>query len=510
MSHHTDLDVSTSKRFYKAPYSSHRPVPNIQEYEHTIQSRNKHATEEHQDPRSAAGNPGVFEATKERLLHSQDQESQRRQPYSSQNRNLGSPHRRSSSRRTTSTSSNEGSAEHVKVSGNSEAMGDGLSMATNESHGRRSDGVHVMQSEHQGRQVTDPVTHLPIYVHDWTSPELDSAPKNEMLADPERHNGEDNRLMQEERGQQIARQGMGALFPPPSHAATGKHLARIFKTALTAGLSFILGVMSLLLLLMRHLYVTSSLSQTNLEQNLSWTSRLLSSVSLLVIYFTLSVFVLWGLRTWVEKRIVATWEDGVWDAARAREKEESPSSVPESVQWLNSLLTSIWPLVNPDLFTSLADTLEDVMQASLPRLVRMVSVDDLGQGNEAIRILGIKWLPAGDAKKDISESDQTRETFQSQQRDHETPTTESSYIQDDNYAREVSTGNTEPADMMEGMEAEEGDFVNVEVGFSYRASTSSKSMKVKAKNAHLYLVFYLLGGVQFRELNLPNQMCSGL
>ena len=71
----------------------------------------------------------------------------------------------------------------------------------------------------------------------------------------------------------------------------------------------------------------------------------------------------------------------IWNAAQTREERASESSLPESVQWLNSLLASVWPLINPDLFTSLADTVEDVMQASLPKLVRMISVSDLGQGN---------------------------------------------------------------------------------------------------------------------------------
>lgn len=44
------------------------------------------------------------------------------------------------------------------------------------------------------------------------------------------------------------------------------------------------------------------------------------------------------------------------------------------------------------------------------------------------------------------------------------------------------------------MEAEQGDFVNMELAFAYRARSSGKSIKSKAKNAHLYLKFYLPGG----------------
>jgi hypothetical protein len=47
----------------------------------------------------------------------------------------------------------------------------------------------------------------------------------------------------------------------------------------------------------------------------------------------------------------------------------------------------------------------------------------------------------------------------------------------------------------EGMEAEQGDFVNMELAFAYRARSSGKSLKSKAKNAHLYLRFYLPGGI---------------
>ena len=53
------------------------------------------------------------------------------------------------------------------------------------------------------------------------------------------------------------------------------------------------------------------------------------------------------------------------------------STPPETPMWLNSLFESIWPLVNPDLFIALADTLEDVMQASLPGVIDMVRVADL-------------------------------------------------------------------------------------------------------------------------------------
>jgi len=35
------------------------------------------------------------------------------------------------------------------------------------------------------------------------------------------------------------------------------------------------------------------------------------------------------------------------------------------VEWMNTLLAVVWGLINPDMFQTVADTLEDVMQASV-------------------------------------------------------------------------------------------------------------------------------------------------
>jgi Ca2+-dependent lipid-binding protein len=149
------------------------------------------------------------------------------------------------------------------------------------------------------------------------------------------------------------------------------------------------------------------------------------------------------------------------------------------------------------------------MQASLPKLVRMISVEDIGQGSEALRILGIRWLPTGAAtksvtsdgnlqsgqKKDPSKSDRSvggqGEVQESKEED------EKRVPNDDEKADQRKEEEQSDENIAEGMEAEEGDFVNVEIAFAYRARADSKSMKTKAKNAHLYLAFYLPGGIKF-------------
>jgi len=51
-----------------------------------------------------------------------------------------------------------------------------------------------------------------------------------------------------------------------------------------------------------------------------------------------------------------------WDAALSEEDSRSTEGrLPESTAWMNMLLSSVWPLINPDLFASVVDMLEDVM-----------------------------------------------------------------------------------------------------------------------------------------------------
>jgi hypothetical protein len=132
------------------------------------------------------------------------------------------------------------------------------------------------------------------------------------------------------------------------------------------------------------------------------------------------------------------------------------------VAWLNSLVSSVWPLINPDLFTSVADMLEDVMQASLPGIVQMVGVEDIGQGSEALRILGIRWLPSGAAARSVSpdgnlNSEDEKVGSKSQDsppaKSHESTKSESSRVP---VEEEPADGGPSEAQVSGGMEAEEG------------------------------------------------------
>ena len=60
---------------------------------------------------------------------------------------------------------------------------------------------------------------------------------------------------------------------------------------------------------------------------------------------------------------------------------------------MNAFLNVTWGLLNPDMFASVADTIEDVMQASVPGVIENVRVAEIDQGNNPIRILSIRSLP---------------------------------------------------------------------------------------------------------------------
>ena len=372
---------------------------------------------------------------------------------------------------------------------------------------KRKNMKHMSRDDTE-REVTDPVTHLPVTVHDFTSKELKAVPENEPPAGAEPRSAtglsgktkSPSEIEEETNEQQTEHKAMEKLFPPPSFGSAKEELASVYGLALTVGLTSVL-LVPLLLLVGAQVFVRSQ------DDDRSWLGILLVCSVLLVLGLSSGGAIIYALSGWLQNRVRSVWDDHLWEAARKQEADTSNLPIPESVQWLNSLLGSVWGLINPDLFASLVDTLEDVMQASLPKLVRMISVEDLGQGSEAIRILGVRWLPTGAAAQNVSQdgkigSDKSRDSDrkvvgegqiddESEGNDHK-----SSGQQTEETSKDSKNDN-EDENVAEGMEAEEGDFVNMEVAFSYRASTSNKSLHDKSKNAHLYLGFYLPGGIKF-------------
>lgn len=162
------------------------------------------------------------------------------------------------------------------------------------------------------------------------------------------------------------------------------------------------------------------------------------------------------------------------------------------------------------------------MQASLPRMVRMVCVEDLGQGSESIRILGVKWLPRGAAGKSVSsdgdyrsgnENDSTKQNQVTKQKSEQGREADED-VSKDAYNRNTNDDNekekNENDQEAEGLEAEDGEFVNLELAFAYRASETARKVKDRERNAHLYMAFYLPGGIKFRKFCLSSLRSRGV
>ncbi|KAK4228461.1 hypothetical protein QBC38DRAFT_153165 [Podospora fimiseda] len=106
-----------------------------------------------------------------------------------------------------------------------------------------------------------------------------------------------------------------------------------------------------------------------------------------------------GVFLWT-KDLISQGRKMEWHSERKRGEFARVNLIPESVEWLNTAISLVWGLINPDMFAGVADTLEDVMQASLPGVIENVKVNDftLGKG-EALRVLSLRALPDGEVKQ---------------------------------------------------------------------------------------------------------------
>ncbi|TAQ89167.1 hypothetical protein B7494_g2507 [Chlorociboria aeruginascens] len=165
-----------------------------------------------------------------------------------------------------------------------------------------------------------------------------------------------------------------------------------------------------------------------------------------------------GIFLWM-KEVVRSGRATEWSSEKERGQIATTNLIPESVEWMNTLLGIVWGLIDPDMFVSVADMLEDIMQASLPGIVENVRVAEINQGSNPIRILSLRALPDGHVKE----------------------------MKDDIHKRNEK--NKDPQEL--AADEEGGDYYNLECSFAYHAAPASGGASEKAKNMHMQLVFYL-------------------
>ncbi|KAH8903410.1 hypothetical protein BR93DRAFT_862105, partial [Coniochaeta sp. PMI_546] len=521
-----DIEEEASRRSYGKPYTARHPVPTIHGYKerkNEIEQQEQQANdtisgdEQEQDDQGPSKPKKAYGAVKA-IAKGEDQQEDGKQPYPSSSRNdPGRPLRQDrtddhddrSSVQSIPGLDTEAHADDNKNDKKQEKSASEAAASHLDPKQKRKD-MKKIKRHGGGREVTDPVTHLPVMMRDMTDKDLTNTPENEAGAGTHHSNktGAADKSQEELDAEQDelnrGTAGMRKLFPPPDFEDTKKEMARVYRIAIGAGLAIISTIALLALIVIATVQSGHKGSRPNWfagnshgrQASWSWMWITITLATTAAIAFGVTFVI----SSWLSKKVESIFDDETWDADRNEENKtvESDAELPESTAWLNSLLASVWPLINPDLFSSLADTLEDVMQASLPRVVRMVSVDDMGQGSEAFRILGIRWLPTGAAGQSVdaqgnlksSKGNDRAAPGEGQIEDGE----KNDQSQKSDEEKQSSNAQEEEA-MREGMEAEEGDFVNLELAFAYRARSSGKSIQSKAKNAHLYLKFYLPGGI---------------
>ncbi|KJZ77486.1 hypothetical protein HIM_03210 [Hirsutella minnesotensis 3608] len=462
-------DVDDVRR-YHAPYSASRPIPTISRYREAKAARQQEALRDgDQEPEAEDGGAPYWQWAQSKP---DDRPS------------TSSTHRNDTDDKTSVEAHDEEIPKDTSQ----------MNQDTTDPKQRRKQLKH-RKRERAEREVTDPVTHLPVTIHDFTDEALEQLDFNyppygstcETATGLGNKRKSSEQLLREQFNMQRDHDMLINRFPPPDFDVLGQNLVAINKRGLTVGLAgiaiVIMASLTIERLTMERIEVNRAQDGSSHTQGSFWVKTIMVTAVAMAI-------VVVGVGDYTSRKIKNIFQDELWDAQRRQMETRASQKEAESTAWLNSVLGSVWPLINPDLFASLCDTLEDVMQASLPRLVRMVSVEDIGQGSEAIRILGIRWLPTGAAAQSVTEDGSlTKEERCDNDVDGDTSERSDS-------DGSPSSHKTEKKPVLEGMKGEEGDFINLEVAFAYRTRSSSKSLKHRTKDMHLYLAFYLPGNIK--------------
>lgn len=390
MSPSADFEEDAARRNYKAPYSHNHPIPTIQRYrEHReeLEGRTEQAEEAQRTEEDDSRARRAFSSVK-KIVKNEDKEDPRGSPYPTANRHTHAsdlpPADHDSTLPQVRTDENGPDYEndHEDKHGKHKLTATEQVAGSSDPKEKRKAMKHTKRTD-GGRVVTDPITHLPLVIRDSTTKDLKRAPENDTAPGLKGKTGtglsvdskSSSELDRERQGLQDDYAGMQKMFPPPSFEDTRAELARTYQLALVVGLGIITVLATLVVL-----FILVLSSRTPTPPNISNSQNSHKSGSFFPLAFaiilaaSLGTAVIYQIQGWLGKKIESVWDDEVWDAARAQEMKSNnePGRLPESVAWMNSFLSSVWPLINPDLFASVIDMLEDVMQASLPKVIRMV------------------------------------------------------------------------------------------------------------------------------------------
>lgn len=348
-------DVDAQHRDYRRPHNAHNPIPTVQKYREEKQRRQQ----AYGNPDGESNEPSKRDRFGDavdvfRFGRDVEQANDGNGPYPATNKNLPQDDEIAEDHagKTVPSNSHRDAPQDMDDEQEVEDTTEGGLKSADPRKARKQ--MKHFKADGTERLVTDPITHLPIKVHDFTDRELKSTAKNPSPpgSDPRTATGTnainkgDEQLQAESYESQEAHAGMEVLFPPPSFDRTRDEISTVYMHAVTIGV----GAAAISLMLVNALFWPT-------RHSTGWTRQLLKLVELSTMA-TVSGAIILFMRQWSENKIKNVWDVEVWRAERERGQELAKTQTAESTQWLNSLFASVWPLINPDLFTSISDTLE--------------------------------------------------------------------------------------------------------------------------------------------------------
>ncbi|KAF3912756.1 hypothetical protein ABW20_dc0104329 [Dactylellina cionopaga] len=320
-------DSQPEPRRFGEPYSTHHPIPSIRGYKELSHNRDKNSSipgtpvdgtqvNPHHTPPETPTHSN-FDSPDENSQESDVVNSQKEQSQSSEGRRRGN-------------SSAQDPMSAVELAGRTAQEHDAESENSN---GGKAKNTQPPKKPHlRVREVTDPVTHLPVNIHDFTTEELDQVKQ-------ENQSGEQGDQLEE--GDEInwsqkRHDSLGALVE--EELRQDRQLAKSpFSSPLKTLIFIVTGVFASSIV--EH-YYTDSTTTGKHKQPISGT------FIKLIITLAVGIFA----NTLLHKFFGG--EQPVLHAREQKENDISQRQQPETAAWLNNTLARVWPLVNPDLFVS--------------------------------------------------------------------------------------------------------------------------------------------------------------
>jgi hypothetical protein len=352
-------DVHDQRRSYRAPHNARNPIPTIKNYREEQQRRQDQygqpvdeEEEGEDDGRTARDKLG--DAYNAFTGKGDDHINDGQAPYEAENKNLLSASQEQAEDHAGQTA-NKKNKQLPQDTDDEQDVQDTTEGQLHESDPKKArKRMKKFSADGTEREVTDPITHLPVNIHDFTDKDLKRTEKNKppagsepkTMTGMENINKSDQHLEEEEQESKDAHTAMEVLFPPPDFEMTRTEITTVYTQALTGGLA---AVAVSLIAVDAMFWPARRMS--------GWQGQMWKVLQMCVMAGVAGGITLF-MRQYTRNRIKNVWDVEVWQAERRRGKKLARSETAESAQWLNSLFASVWPLINPDLFTSISDTLE--------------------------------------------------------------------------------------------------------------------------------------------------------